>query len=104
MRRFERGTLSLEGFAAAAATVAPDASGKSESYHGYYFRILKAQGAAAPGGALDYVVKGKMMGGSALVAWQPSTASPASRRSSSATTAWCTTRILDRRPGRSPDR
>ncbi|MBB4367648.1 hypothetical protein GGD63_000417 [Bradyrhizobium sp. cir1] len=38
-------------------------------YHGYYFRILKGQGADAPGGALNYVVKGKMIGGFALIAW-----------------------------------
>jgi hypothetical protein len=42
---------------------------KLAPYHGYYFRILKAQGPDAPGGALDYVVKGKMIGGFALVAW-----------------------------------
>jgi hypothetical protein len=38
-------------------------------YHGYYFRILKGQGSNAPGGALNYVVKGKMIGGFALAAW-----------------------------------
>ncbi|QQO37226.1 DUF2950 domain-containing protein [Bradyrhizobium diazoefficiens] len=38
-------------------------------YHGYFFRILKGQGADAPGGALSYVVKGKMIGGFALIAW-----------------------------------
>jgi Protein of unknown function (DUF2950) len=38
-------------------------------YHGYYFRILKAQGSDASGGALNYVVKGKMIGGFALIAW-----------------------------------
>src|SRR4051794_35467703 len=38
-------------------------------YHGYYFRILKGQGTDAPGGALKYVVKGKMIGGFALIAW-----------------------------------
>jgi len=35
--------------------------GKSEKpspYYGYYFKILKAQGKHAPGGAYDYVVKG----------------------------------------------
>jgi hypothetical protein len=42
---------------------------KSAPYHGYYFRLLKAQGPNAEGGALDYVVKGKMIGGFALVAW-----------------------------------
>ena len=38
-------------------------------FHGYYFRILTAQGAAAPGGAKSYVVNGDMSGGFALVAW-----------------------------------
>lgn len=38
-------------------------------YHGYTFRILTSQGAAAPGGALDYVVNGRMIGGYALLAW-----------------------------------
>ena len=38
-------------------------------FHGYYFKILTAQGAAAPGGAKDYVVNGEMSGGFALVAW-----------------------------------
>jgi hypothetical protein len=42
---------------------------KPVPYHGYYYRILKAQGVSAPGGAYDYVVKGKMIGGFALVAY-----------------------------------
>jgi hypothetical protein len=37
-------------------------------YHGYYYKILKAQGKNAPGGAYSYVANGKMMGGFALVA------------------------------------
>jgi hypothetical protein len=37
-------------------------------FHGYYFRILTAQGAAAPGGARNYVVNGELTGGFALVA------------------------------------
>lgn len=37
-------------------------------YHGYYFRILEAQGAGANGGAKDYVSDGRMSGGFALVA------------------------------------
>ena len=36
--------------------------------HGYYYSILKAQGKNAPGGAYDYVVKGKMIGGFAVIA------------------------------------
>jgi len=43
--------------------------GGPRPYHGYYFRILKGQGSNAPGGALNYVVKGKMIGGFALIAW-----------------------------------
>jgi hypothetical protein len=38
-------------------------------FHGYYFKILTAQGAAAPGGAKSYVVNGGMSTGFALVAW-----------------------------------
>lgn len=38
-------------------------------FHGYYFRILTAQGASAPGGAKDYIVNGEMTGGFALIAW-----------------------------------
>jgi hypothetical protein len=37
-------------------------------YHGYYFKILKGQGPAAPMGRLDYVIEGVMIGGFALVA------------------------------------
>ena len=42
---------------------------KRNPYHGYYYRILKAQGKNAPGGEYDYVVNGKMIGGFALVAY-----------------------------------
>ena len=42
---------------------------KPSPFHGYYFRILTSQGAAASGGAKSYVVKGRMTGGFALVAW-----------------------------------
>jgi hypothetical protein len=38
-------------------------------YWGYYYRILTAQGSHAPGGAYDYVVRGQMIGGFALVAF-----------------------------------
>jgi hypothetical protein len=38
-------------------------------YHGYYYKILTRQGPSAPGGALDYVVRGNMIGGFALVAY-----------------------------------
>ena len=38
-------------------------------YHGYYYKILKSQGKDASGGAYNYVVDGKMIGGFALVAY-----------------------------------
>jgi hypothetical protein len=38
-------------------------------YHGYYYKILTAQGADAPGGAYDYFVRGKMIGGFAVLAY-----------------------------------
>jgi hypothetical protein len=41
---------------------------RSEPYHGYFFKILKGQGSAAPLGEMDFVVKGVMIGGFALVA------------------------------------
>jgi hypothetical protein len=37
-------------------------------YHGYYFRILMAQGPKASGGALEYILHGSMIGGFGLVA------------------------------------
>ncbi len=42
-------------------------SGKS-GFHGYYFKILKGQGPAAPFGKINYVIEGVMIGGFALVA------------------------------------
>ncbi|HUC69438.1 MAG TPA: DUF2950 domain-containing protein [Stellaceae bacterium] len=38
-------------------------------FYGYYYKILKGQGDAAKGGAYDYVVNGRMIGGFALVAF-----------------------------------
>jgi len=52
-----------EGYRAAAA------SGTPYPYHGYYYRILTAQGKEAAGGAYSYLVKGKMIGGFAVVAY-----------------------------------
>jgi DUF2950 family protein len=42
---------------------------KPTPFHGYLYRILTAQGPAAPGGAYDYVTRGHMMAGFALVAF-----------------------------------
>jgi hypothetical protein len=41
---------------------------EGSGYHGYYFKVLNAQGPAAPLGRLDYVIEGIMIGGFALVA------------------------------------
>jgi hypothetical protein len=51
-----------------ARALAQGYASKSEPYHGYFFKILKGQGPAAPLGRMDFVVKGVMIGGFALVA------------------------------------
>lgn len=56
-------TAVAEGYAA------PGTYKGRQPYHGYYYRILTAQGSHAQGGAYDYVVKGNMIGGFAFVAW-----------------------------------
>lgn len=42
---------------------------RGDPYHGYYFRILKAQGPAAPGGRYNYVINGNMIAGYAMIAY-----------------------------------
>jgi len=64
----DRDSLVPKSFAAAAAAMFAEGR-KPVPYHGYYFHILKAQGPDAEGGAVDYVVKGQMIGGFALVAF-----------------------------------
>ncbi len=59
-RRIGRNEASAEGYKVGSGPV---------PYHGYYYRILKQQGPNAAGGTLNYVVKGKMIGGFALVAY-----------------------------------
>jgi len=39
-----------------------------QPYHGYYFKVLKGQGPAAPKGEMDFVVGGAMIGGFAMAA------------------------------------
>jgi hypothetical protein len=43
-------------------------SKQGQPFHGYYFKVLKGQGPAAPLGQMDFVVKGAMIGGFALAA------------------------------------
>jgi Protein of unknown function (DUF2950) len=52
-------------FAAARAAGGGDDAG----YYGYRYKLLTAQGKNAPGGAFDYVARGRMIGGFAAVAW-----------------------------------
>lgn len=52
----------VEGYKAASAGARPTA------YHGYYYKIITAQGKNASGGAYSYLVKGKMIGGFAVIA------------------------------------
>jgi hypothetical protein len=64
----EPDTLVPRAFADASAAMLAEGK-KPTPYHGYYFHILKAQGPDAEGGAMDYVVNGKMIGGFALIAY-----------------------------------
>lgn len=57
------------GEAVAAATQRGYRVGAGEPFNGYYFKILTRQGPTAPGGAVDYVVRGNMIGGFGLVAY-----------------------------------
>lgn len=65
----------LAAAASAGGYARPQPGDAPRALRGYYFRILEAQGPAAPGGAFDYVVNGRMIGGFAVLAF------PASYRS-----------------------
>jgi hypothetical protein len=52
----------LDGFAD------DDGNEAGQPFAGYFFRILTAQGDAAPGGGMTYIVNGNMVGGHALLA------------------------------------
>lgn len=54
---------------ALATAQAQGEGGTEDGYYGYRFRLLYAQGPEAPGGAYDYLVKGRMIGGFAILAW-----------------------------------
>ena len=59
----------LAARAAEEGALARRAGAEPSPFHGYYFKILTAQGPAAPGGAKDYMAGGRLSGGHALVAW-----------------------------------
>ncbi len=52
-----------------ARAIAEGYTSKTQPYHGYYYKVLTAQGPSAPLGAMDFMVQGHMIGGFALVAW-----------------------------------
>ena len=52
-----------------AQAIARGYSSRTEPFHGYFFKVLKGQGPAAPLGELDFVVKDVMIGGFALIAF-----------------------------------
>jgi len=59
----------LGEFAASAAAEGYRVGQQRAPYHGYYYKVLTRQGPNAAGGALDYIVRGRMIGGFALVAY-----------------------------------
>jgi hypothetical protein len=67
--RDDRDQSPLGELAAQAAAEGYKVGAEGAPYHGYYYRILKGQGPNAPGGALYYVAKGRMIGGFALIAY-----------------------------------
>ena len=50
-------------------TKAKKKSGEPQPYDGYFFRVLSAQGPAAPGGRYNYVINGHLIGGFGLIAF-----------------------------------
>jgi hypothetical protein len=70
------GTLEGPISEAVARAIAEGYTDRTKPWHGYHFRVLKKQGKDARLGKMDYVIKGHMIGGFALVAW------PAAYRSS----------------------
>jgi len=51
-----------------ARAIAQGYTSREEPYHGYFFKILKGQGPAAPLGEMNFLTKGLMIGGFALAA------------------------------------
>src|SRR5262245_8504946 len=59
----------LGGLVASAATEGYRVGQQPAPYHGYFYKVLTRQGPNASGSVLDYVVRGRMIGGFALVAY-----------------------------------
>ena len=58
-----------------ARAIAEGYTNRHDPYHGYYFRVLKAQGPHASGGEMSYLENGLMTRGFALIAWPSNYAS-----------------------------
>lgn len=52
-----------------ASPAGPEITDSKKPHDGYLYKILTAQGAAAPGGKYNYVINGRLLGGFAMVAW-----------------------------------
>jgi hypothetical protein len=52
-----------------ASAIARGYTNRAEPFHGYFFKVLKGQGPAAPLGQMDFLVKDVMIGGFALIAF-----------------------------------
>lgn len=65
----ENGQVSPFGPLIAAASAHVNGGRPGQPFRGYYYRVLTSQGASAPGGAHDYIIKGNMVAGFALIAF-----------------------------------
>ncbi len=66
---WEAGPGELQSPLGALVAKAQPGDGPGQGYFGYHFRLLYGQGAAAPGGAHDYLVNNRMIGGFGVIAW-----------------------------------
>ena len=78
----------------------PEIKDSKTPYAGYYFKILTAQGATAPGGKYSYIINGHLIGGFAMIAW------PADYGKTGVMTSACKSlwRRLSKRPRSENDR
>jgi len=53
----------------AALALAGGAKPGPQGYYGYHYKLVTRQGPHAPGGAVNYLVRGKLFGGFAVMAW-----------------------------------
>ncbi len=63
------GLARAQGYAKGGKASKTQARGAGNAFHGYHYKILTSQGKDARGGAYNYIVNGKMIGGFAMVAY-----------------------------------